>query len=145
MTKSELLNNVFFENAKGNLPIIYITSDDDVVKVGGIVNAPMVGRIYFSEVKKSITKDELLANKEFICASEDSEILIDFGGYRRETLDCYIAVDDSCINIIELRERIITIPIKCRRLNQTPNIGLRKFTLGKRRSLMIQRMMLGSF
>lgn len=102
MNKAELLNNVFFENAKGDLPIIYITSDDDVVKVGSIVNAPMVGRIYLSEVKKSITKDELLANKEFICASEDSEILIDFGGYRRETLDCYIAIDDSCINIIEL-------------------------------------------
>lgn len=102
MTKSELLNNVFFENAKGDLPIIYITSDDDVVKVGGIINAPMVGRIYFSEVKKTITKDELLANKEFICASEDSEILIDFGVYRSETLDCYVTVDDSCINIIEL-------------------------------------------
>lgn len=102
MTKSELLNNVFFENAKDDFPIIYITSDDDVVKVGGIINAPMVGRIYFSEVKKTITKDELLANKEFICASEASEILIDFGGYRRETLDCYIAIDDSCINIIEL-------------------------------------------
>lgn len=102
MTKSELLNNVFFENAKGDFPIIYITSDDDVVKVGGIINAPMVGRIYFSEVKKTITKDELLANKEFICASEDSEILIDFGGYRLETLDCYVTVDDSCINIIEL-------------------------------------------
>ena len=102
MNKAELLNNTAFKNAEGDLPIIYITSDDDVVKVGGIVNAPMVGRIYFSEVKKSITKDELLANKEFICASEDSEILIDFGGYRRETLDCYIAIDDSCINIIEL-------------------------------------------
>ena len=102
MTKSELLNNVFFENAKGDLPIIYITSDDDVVKVGGIVNAPMVGRIYFSEVKNTITKSELLANKEFICASEDSDILIDFGGYRRETLDCNIVIDDSCINIIEL-------------------------------------------
>ena len=102
MTKSELLNNTEFKNAKGDLPIIYITSDDDVVKVGSIVNAPMVGKIYFSEVKKTITKDELLANKEFICASEDSEILIDFGGYRRETLDCYIAIDDSCINIIEL-------------------------------------------
>lgn len=48
MNKAELLNNVFFENAKGDLPIIYITSDDDVVKVGGIINAPMVGRIYFS-------------------------------------------------------------------------------------------------
>ena len=102
MTKSELLNNTEFKNAKGDLPIIYITSDDDVVKVGSIVNAPMVGRIYFSEVKKSITKDDLLTNKEFICASEDSEILIDFGGYRRETLDCYVTVDDSCINIIEL-------------------------------------------
>lgn len=102
MTKSELLNNTVFRGADDSLPIIYITSDDDVVKVGGIVNAPMVGRIYLSEVKKSITKDELLANKEFICASEDSEILIDFGGYRRETLDCYIAIDDSCINIIEL-------------------------------------------
>ena len=102
MTKSELLNNVFFENAKGDLSIIYITSDDDVIKVGGIVNAPMVGRIYFSEVKKTITKSELLANKEFICASEDSDILIDFGGYRRETLDCNIVIDDSCINIIEL-------------------------------------------
>ena len=102
MTKSELLNNTEFKNAKGDLPIIYITSDDDVVKVGSIVNAPMVGRIYFSEVKKSITKDDLIANKEFICASEDSEILIDFGGYRRETLDCYVTVDDSCINIIEL-------------------------------------------
>ena len=102
MTKSELLNNTEFKNAKGDLPIIYITSDDDVVKVGGIINAPMVGRIYFSEVKKTITKDDLLANKEFICASEDSEILIDFGGYRRVTLDCYVAVDDSCINIIEL-------------------------------------------
>ena len=102
MTKSELLNNTEFKNAKGDLPIIYITSDDDVVKVGSIVNAPMVGRIYFSEVKKSITKDDLLANKEFICASEDSEILIDFGGYRRVTLDCYVTVDDSCINIIEL-------------------------------------------
>ena len=102
MNKAELLNNTEFKNAKGDLPIIYITSDDDVVKVGSIVNAPMVGKIYFSEVKKTITKDELLANKEFICASEDSEILIDFGGYRRETLDCYIAVDDSCINIIEL-------------------------------------------
>ena len=102
MTKSELLNNVFFENAKGDLPIIYITSDDDVINVGGIVNAPMVGRIYFSEVKKTITKSELLANKEFICASEDSDILIDFGGYRRETLDCNIVIDDSCINIIEL-------------------------------------------
>ena len=102
MTKSELLNNTEFKNAKGDLPIIYITSDDDVVKVGSIVNAPMVGRIYFSEVKKNITKDDLLANKEFICASEDSEILIDFGGYRRETLDCYVKVDDSCINIIEL-------------------------------------------
>ena len=102
MTKSELLNNTEFKNAKGDLPIIYITSDDDVVKVGSIVNAPMVGRIYFSEVKKTITKDKLLANKEFICASEDSEILIDFGGYRRETLDCYVKVDDSCINIIEL-------------------------------------------
>lgn len=102
MNKAELLNNVFFENAKGDLPIIYITSDDDVEKVGGIINAPMVGRIYFSEVKKTITKDELLANKEFICASEDSEILIDFGGYRRETLDCHVTVDDSCINIIEL-------------------------------------------
>ena len=102
MTKSELLNNTEFKNAKGDLPIIYITSDDDVVKVGSIINAPMVGRIYFSEVKKTITKDKLLANKEFICASEDSEILIDFGGYRRVTLDCYVKVDDSCINIIEL-------------------------------------------
>ena len=102
MTKSELLNNTEFKNAKGDLPIIYITSDDDVVKVGSIVNAPMVGRIYFSEVKKSITKDDLLTNKEFVCASEDSEILIDFGGYRRVTLDCYVTVDDSCINIIEL-------------------------------------------
>ena len=102
MTKSELLNNTEFKNAKGDLPIIYITSDDDVLKVGSIVNAPMVGRIYFSEVKNTITKDELLANKEFICASEDSEILIDFGGYRRVTLDCYVTVDDSCINIIEL-------------------------------------------
>lgn len=102
MTKSELLNNTEFKNAKGDLPIIYITSDDDVVKIGGIINAPMVGRIYFSEVKKTITKDELLANKEFICASDDSEFFIDFGGYRRETLDCYIAIDDSCINIIEL-------------------------------------------
>ena len=102
MTKSELLNNTEFKNAKGDLPIIYITSDDDVVKIGGIINAPMVGRIYFSEVKKTITKGDLLTNKEFICASEDSEILIDFGGYRRETLDCYVKVDDSCINIIEL-------------------------------------------
>lgn len=102
MTKSELLNNTEFKKAKGDLPIIYITSDDDVVKVGSIVNAPMVGRIYFSEVKKTITKDKLLTNKEFICASEDSEILIDFGGYRRVTLDCYVTVDDSCINIIEL-------------------------------------------
>lgn len=102
MTKSELLNNTEFKNAKGDLPIIYITSDDDVVKVGSIVNAPMVGRIYFSEVKRAITKDKLLTNKEFICASEDSEILIDFGDYRRETLDCYVTVDDSCINIIEL-------------------------------------------
>lgn len=102
MNKAELLNNTEFKKADGSLPIIYITSDDDVIKVGGIINAPMVGRIYFSEVKKTITKDELLANKEFICASDDSEILIDFGGYRRETLDCYIAIDDSCINIIEL-------------------------------------------
>ena len=102
MTKSELLNNTEFKKAKGDLPIIYITSDDDVVKVGGIINAPMVGRIYFSEVKKTITKDDLLANKEFICASEDSEILIDFGGCRRVTLDCYVKVDDSCINIIEI-------------------------------------------
>lgn len=102
MTKSELLNNTEFKNAKGDLPIIYITSDDDVVKIGGIINAPMVGRIYFSEVKKTITKDDLLANKEFIFASEDSEILIDFGGYRRVTLDCYVKVDDSFINIIEL-------------------------------------------
>lgn len=102
MNKAELLNNTEFKKADGSLPIIYITSDDDVVKIGGIINAPMVGRIYFSEVKKTITKDELLANKEFICASEDSEILIDFGDYRRETLDCYIAIDDSCINIIEL-------------------------------------------
>ena len=102
MTKSELLNNTEFKNAKGDLPIIYITSDDDVIKVGSIVNAPMVGRIYCSEVKKTITKDDLLVNKEFICASEDSEILIDFGGYRRVTLDCYVTVDDSCINIIEL-------------------------------------------
>ena len=102
MTKSELLNNTEFKNAKGDLPIIYITSDDDVVKIGGIINAPMVGGIYFSEVKKTITKDDLIANKEFICASEDSEILIDFGGYRRVTLDCYVTVDDSCINIIEL-------------------------------------------
>ena len=102
MNKSELLNNTEFKKADGSLPIIYITSDDDVVKVGSIVNAPMVGRIYFSEVKKSITKGDLLTNKEFICASEDSEILIDFGGYRRDTLDCYVTVDDSCINIIEL-------------------------------------------
>ena len=102
MTKSELLNNTEFKKAYGSLPIIYITSDDDVVKVGSIVNAPMVGRIYFSDVKKTITKGDLLTNKEFICASEDSEILIDFGGYRRETLDCYVTVDDSCINIIEL-------------------------------------------
>ena len=102
MNKAELLNNTEFKKADGSLPIIYITSDDDVVKVGSIVNSPMVGRIYFSEVKKTITKDDLIANKEFICASEDSEILIDFGGYRRETLDCYVTVDDSCINIIEL-------------------------------------------
>ena len=102
MNKAELLNNTEFKKADGSLPIIYITSDDDVVKVGSIVNAPMVGRIYFSEVKKTITKDDLLANKEFIFASEDSEILIDFGGYRRVTLDCYVKVDDSCINIIEL-------------------------------------------
>ena len=102
MNKAELINNTEFKKADGSLPIIYITSDDDVVKIGGFINASMVGRIYFSEVKKTITKDELLANKEFICASEDSEILIDFGGYRRETLDCYIAIDDSCINIIEL-------------------------------------------
>jgi hypothetical protein len=145
MTKSELLNNVFFENAKGDFPIIYITSDDDVVKVGGIINAPMVGRIYFSEVKKTITKDELLANKEFICASEDSEILIDFGGYRRETLDCYVTVDDSCINIIELLGRTITILIKCRRSSQTLSIGLGKFIPGRRRSHTRLRMMLGSF
>ena len=80
MTKSELLNNTEFKNAKGDLPIIYITSDDDVVKIGGIINAPMVGRIYFSEVKKTIT-----------------------------------------------------IIIKCRRSNQTPNIGLRRFIHGRRR------------
>ena len=102
MNKAELLNNTEFKKADGSFPIIYITSDDDVVKVGSIVNAPMVGRIYFSDVKKTITKGDLLTNKEFICASEDSEILIDFGGYRRETLDCYVTVDDSCINIIEL-------------------------------------------
>ena len=102
MNKAELLNNTEFKKADGSLPIIYITSDDDVVKVGSIVNAPMVGRIYFSDVKKTITKGDLLTNKEFICASEDSEILIDFGGYRRVTLDCYVTVDDSCINIIEL-------------------------------------------
>ena len=102
MNKAELLNNTEFKKADGSLPIIYITSDDDVVKVGSIVNAPMVGRIYFSEVKKTITKGDLLTNKEFICASEDSEMLIDFGGHRRETLDCYVTVDDSCINIIEL-------------------------------------------
>ena len=102
MNKAELLNNTEFKKADGSLPIIYITSDDDVVKIGGIINAPMVGRIYFSEVKKTITKGDLLTNKEFICASEDSEILIDFGGYRRVTLDCYVTVDDSCINIIEL-------------------------------------------
>ena len=102
MNKAELLNNTEFKKADGSLPIIYITSDDDVVKVGSIVNSPMVGRIYFSEVKKTITKDKLLANKEFICASGDSEILIDFGGYRRVTIDCYVTVDDSCINIIEL-------------------------------------------
>ena len=102
MNKAELLNNTEFKKADGSLPIIYITSDDDVVKVGSIVNAPMVDRIYFSEVKKTITKDDLLTNKEFICASEDSEILIDFGGYRSETLDCYVTVADSCINIIEL-------------------------------------------
>ena len=102
MNKAELLNNTEFKKADGSLPIIYITSDDDVVKVGSIVNSPMVGRIYFSEVKKTITKGDLLTNKEFICASEDSEILIDFGGYRRVTLDCYVTVDDSCINIIEL-------------------------------------------
>ena len=102
MNKAELLNNTEFKKADGSLPIIYITSDDDVVKVGSIVNSPMVGRIYFSEVKKTITKDDLIANKEFIFASEDSEILIDFGGYRRVTLDCYVKVDDSCINIIEL-------------------------------------------
>ena len=102
MSEAERLNNTEFKKADGGLPIIYITSDDDVVKVGSIVNTPMVGRIYFSEVKKTITKGDLLTNKEFICASEDSEILIDFGGYRRETLDCYVTVDDSCINIIEL-------------------------------------------
>ena len=102
MNKAELLNNTEFKKADGSLPIIYITSDDDVVKVGSIVNAPMVGRIYFSEVKKTITKGDLLTNKEFMCASEDSEMLIDFGGHRRETLDCYVTVDDSCINIIEL-------------------------------------------
>ena len=102
MNKAELLNNTEFKKADVSFPIIYITSDDDVVKVGSIVNAPMVGRIYFSDVKKTITKGDLLTNKEFICASEDSEILIDFGGYRRETLDCYVTVDDSCINIIEL-------------------------------------------
>ena len=42
MTKSELLNNTEFKKADGSLPIIYITSDDDVVKVGSIVNSPMV-------------------------------------------------------------------------------------------------------
>lgn len=63
MTKSEFLNNVFFENAKGDLPIIYITSDDDVVKIGGIINEPMVGRIYFSEVKKAITRMICLPTK----------------------------------------------------------------------------------
>ena len=102
MNKAELLNNTEFKKADGSLPIIYITSDDDVIKVGGIINAPMIGRIYFSEVKKTITKCDLLTNKELICASEDSEILIDFGGYRRVTLDCYVKVDNSFINIIEL-------------------------------------------
>lgn len=57
MNKAELLNNTEFKKADGSLPIIYITSDDDVVNVGGIINAPMVGRIYFSEVKKTLTKD----------------------------------------------------------------------------------------
>lgn len=52
MTKSELLNNVFFENAKGDLPIIYITSDDDVVKIGGIINAPMVGKFILVRSRK---------------------------------------------------------------------------------------------
>lgn len=74
MTKSELLNNTEFKNAKGDLPIIYITSDDDVVKAGGIINAPMVGRIYFSEVKKTITKDELLANKDRLGIGDFVEI-----------------------------------------------------------------------
>lgn len=45
MNKAELLNNTEFKKADGSLPIIYITSDDDVVNVGGIINAPMVGRI----------------------------------------------------------------------------------------------------
>lgn len=42
MNKAELLNNTEFKKADGSLPIIYITSDDDVVNVGGIINAPMV-------------------------------------------------------------------------------------------------------
>lgn len=63
MTKSELLNNTEFKNAKGDLPIIYITSDDDVVKVGSIVNAPMVGKIYFSEVKKPLRRMNCLPTK----------------------------------------------------------------------------------
>lgn len=32
MNKVELLNNTEFKKADGSLPIIYITSDDDVVK-----------------------------------------------------------------------------------------------------------------
>lgn len=63
MTKSELLNNVFFENAKGDLPIIYITSDDDVVKIGGIINAPMVGRIYLVRLRKPLLRMNYLPTK----------------------------------------------------------------------------------
>lgn len=63
MNKAELLNNVFFENAKGDLPIIYITSDDDVVKVGGIINAPMLEEFILVRLRKPLRRMNCLPTK----------------------------------------------------------------------------------
>lgn len=102
MKKSDLLSNKVFKEADADLPIKYVQADGKEVKLGEVTWARMLGQIYWDASYASISKRGLLTNSAFCAARHDSEILIEFSDYRRETWNCDVELRDGFITIIEL-------------------------------------------
>ncbi len=102
MTKSELLNNTEFKNAKGDLTIIYITSDDDVVKIGGITYSDAVrksdrrrGVLVSFPCQKVMSMNYCCHEASHVCDAIEEYTDFEHGGEPSAYLMGWIA---SCIN-----------------------------------------------